>query len=107
MKKPASASRVTLKDIARAAGVSHVAVSLALRNHPRIGEATRERIQSMAREMGYQPNPMAAGLAQFKRDSKIKPIHSALAWLNVWPDPKKLRSYAEFDRYWLGAKVAA
>jgi DNA-binding LacI/PurR family transcriptional regulator len=57
--------------------------------------------------MGYQPNPMGTGLAQFKRSSNIKPIQAALAWLNFWPDPKHLRSFAEFDRYWQGANAAA
>ena len=40
--------RVPLRDIARELGVSHVTVSLALRNHPRISEATRSRVQLKA-----------------------------------------------------------
>ena len=107
MPPPKSTSPVTLKDIARVIGITHGAVSLALRNSPRIGEATRKRVQALAQEMGYQPNSMAAGLAQLKRNSTVKPIHAALAWLNFWPDSKKLRSYTEFDSYWQGARACA
>ena len=53
---------VTIKDIARAAGVSHPTVSRALNNHPAISEATRERIIKLAKEMGYVPNATARGL---------------------------------------------
>ena len=53
---------VTIKDIARAAGVSHPTVSRALNNHPAISEATRERIIELAKQMGYVPNAAARGL---------------------------------------------
>jgi LacI family transcriptional regulator len=100
-------SRVTLKDIARKLGLSHGAVSLALRNSNEIALATRERVQATAREMGYQPNAMAAGLAQFKRNSTSKPINATLGWLNFWADPKKLHSFKEFECYWQGAQASA
>jgi LacI family transcriptional regulator len=102
-----SSSRVTLRDIAKAIGLSHAAVSLALRNSPEVGLDTRKRVQTVAREMGYQPNAMAAGLAKFKQDSKVKPIHNSLAWLNFWPEPARLRGFREFDRYWQGAASSA
>lgn len=53
---------VTIKDIARAAGVSHTTVSRALRGHPAINADTAARIQSLARELGYVPNKVARGL---------------------------------------------
>jgi DNA-binding LacI/PurR family transcriptional regulator len=53
---------VTIKDIARATGVSHTTVSRALRNHPAIASSTTSRIQSMARQMGYLPSAVARGL---------------------------------------------
>src|SRR5579862_2848124 len=107
MPSPGSKRRVTLKDIAHAAGLTHGAVSLALRNSPRISEATRKRVQKMARKMGYQPNAMAIGLAQFKRTSSTAPIQAAIAWLNFWPDPKDLRRVPLFDANWRGAVEAA
>lgn len=46
--------------IAAEAGVSRAAVSMALRNHPRIPQPTRERIQSIANKLGWKPNPLLA-----------------------------------------------
>jgi len=53
---------VTIKDIARAAGVSHSTVSRALKGDPRISQETTERIQRLAEEMGYRPSAVAQSL---------------------------------------------
>ncbi len=53
---------VSIKDIARAAGVSHSTVSRALRDSPLVSEETRARIQALAREMGYTPDAIAQSL---------------------------------------------
>jgi LacI family transcriptional regulator len=54
---------VRLKDIARDLGVSVVTVSKVLRGSPDIGEATRKRVLKRMKELNYQPNMMARGLA--------------------------------------------
>lgn len=51
-----------MKHLAEAAGVSVMTVSRALKNHPRQSKSTRERIQQLAREMGYRPHPYVAAL---------------------------------------------
>nr|NIP23030.1 LacI family transcriptional regulator [Phycisphaerae bacterium]NIR62402.1 LacI family transcriptional regulator [candidate division Zixibacteria bacterium]NIU12624.1 LacI family transcriptional regulator [candidate division Zixibacteria bacterium]NIW43407.1 LacI family DNA-binding transcriptional regulator [Gammaproteobacteria bacterium]NIX26845.1 LacI family DNA-binding transcriptional regulator [Phycisphaerae bacterium] len=53
---------VTIKDIARAAGVSHTTVSRALREHPAISDKTTHRIKQLAAELGYVPSAAARGL---------------------------------------------
>ena len=53
---------VSMKDISAACGVSVATVSKALNNHSDIGEATKEKIRKMAKEMGYFPNSMARAL---------------------------------------------
>jgi LacI family transcriptional regulator/LacI family repressor for deo operon, udp, cdd, tsx, nupC, and nupG len=53
---------VTIKDIARVAGVSHTTVSRALKNHPAISRETTQRIQQLARQMGYIPSAVAQSL---------------------------------------------
>ena len=53
---------VSIKDIARAAGVSHSTVSRALSDSPLVSTTTKERIQLLAREMGYSPDAQARSL---------------------------------------------
>lgn len=64
------AARVSIEDIARAGGVSHSTVSRALRDHPQISSATRERLQRLAAELGYTPNGVAQSL-QGRRTNSV------------------------------------
>jgi LacI family transcriptional regulator len=54
--------RVTLQIIADHLDVSTATVSLALRGSPLVADATKQRVQKMAREMGYSYNRSAASL---------------------------------------------
>jgi len=54
---------VRLKDIARDLGVSVVTVSKVLRGNADIGDETRRRVLKRMKELNYQPNMMARGLA--------------------------------------------
>jgi LacI family transcriptional regulator/LacI family repressor for deo operon, udp, cdd, tsx, nupC, and nupG len=53
---------VTIKDIAKAAGVSHTTVSRALRGNPAISNTTTARIERLAQDMGYVPSAVAQSL---------------------------------------------
>ena len=53
---------VTVKDIAKKAGVSHSTVSRALRSNPLISDETTQRIQKIAVELGYLPSAAARTL---------------------------------------------
>lgn len=54
---------MSMKEIAEMAGVSKQAVSAALRGKPNISVRTRERIQRIARQIGYEPHGPASALA--------------------------------------------
>ncbi len=54
--------RVTIVDIAHKAGVSRGAVSLALNGRPGLSTVTRERILSIAKEIGWYPSSAARAL---------------------------------------------
>ena len=54
--------RVSIKDIAKTANVSHSTVSRALSDSPLISTETKARIQRLAREMGYTPDAIARSL---------------------------------------------
>ena len=53
---------VSMKDIARACGVSVAPVSMALNGQPDIGEETRARVCRMAEKLGYMTNSAARAL---------------------------------------------
>lgn len=55
-------TRPTIKDVARAAGVSPTTVSHALSGKRVVNKETADRIRSIAEEIGYRPNPIASGL---------------------------------------------
>ncbi|MBN8964400.1 MAG: LacI family DNA-binding transcriptional regulator [Rhizobiales bacterium] len=52
----------TLKDVARAAGVSYQTVSRAINGYPEISPATREKILRITKRLGYRPNRLAGSL---------------------------------------------
>ncbi len=54
--------KVTIKDIARMANVSHTTVSRALNDKSRIRNETKEKILAIVRELNYQPNFIARSL---------------------------------------------
>ena len=56
------AKRVTIREVADAAGVSPAAVSYALRGIQVSGE-TQERVRKVADDLGYEANPIARALA--------------------------------------------
>lgn len=64
--KKAASMATTMKDVARRAGVDVSTVSLAINNDPRIRPETRERILSIATELGYRKNHLARGLRSGK-----------------------------------------
>lgn len=53
---------ITIKDVAREAGVSHTTVSRSLHGHPAIPDDTANRIKKIANELGYVPSAVARGL---------------------------------------------
>ena len=54
---------VTIKDIAKESGFSLSTVSLVLNNHPRISQATRDRVMAVVKKYNFYPNSAARGLA--------------------------------------------
>jgi LacI family transcriptional regulator len=56
--------KVTIRDVAAAAGVSHQTVSRVINNRPDVAEETRRRVRQVIEELSYQPSAIARSLIQ-------------------------------------------
>jgi LacI family transcriptional regulator len=59
-----SNKRATIKNVAKAAGVSTQTVSRVINDRPDVSPETRERIQQIIEDMDYQPSALARSLIQ-------------------------------------------
>ncbi|MCW9707160.1 LacI family DNA-binding transcriptional regulator [Fodinibius salsisoli] len=75
----------TIYDIARQAGVSIATVSRVFNESPNVSSKTRKKVQNVAKEMGYQPQGMAQGLARRKKNviMAVVPLLSNYFFLQV------------------------
>jgi LacI family transcriptional regulator len=56
--------KVTIKDVARAAGVSTQTVSRVINNRPDVSSETRKHVQNVIENLGYAPNVIARSLSR-------------------------------------------
>src|SRR5574341_259617 len=61
--------RVTIKEVARKAGVSPATVSRALNDVGPVDEATRRRVQRIAKKLHYSPNAVGRSLSTKRTDA--------------------------------------
>ena len=97
----------SLARIAEEAGVSRAAVSMALRHHPRIPVATRERIQAIAEKLGWKPNPLLAEAMSAIRAGQPPTEHVTLAWVTTYPERDAWKESHFFRRLYDGCKARA
>ena len=62
-------SQVTIKDIARALGISASTVSRALKDHPDISRDTKDAVNDLAKKLRYKPNAVALSLKNSKTNT--------------------------------------
>jgi DNA-binding LacI/PurR family transcriptional regulator len=67
--KKKSAAHVTIHEMARRLGISAASVSYALNGRPGVGEATRERVLALARELDWHPSSSARALSRSRTDT--------------------------------------
>ena len=91
--------RTTLADVAKKAGVHVTTVSLALRNHPRLPQTTRERIRKLADKMGYRPDPLLQALVAYRGKTTPRRNPPTLAYVTNWDSRwgwKKVTAHPDF-----------
>ncbi len=84
MTPPRPRRPLTLRDVSEASGVSEMTVSRVLRNRGDVSAATREKVLTAAKTLGYVPNKIAGGLAS-QRVNLVAVVIPSLSNL-VFPD---------------------
>jgi DNA-binding LacI/PurR family transcriptional regulator len=100
-------SRVTMSTIAARAGVSKNTVSLALRHDPQIPPVTRQRIERLARELGYAKNPVVAQLMTELRKAHPAEHRRTFALLNANLDSRAFTRHPTVPSYVAGCRRRA
>ena len=80
-----SPQHVSLAAIAEKAFCSRATVSLALRDDPSIPKTTRDRIQTLAKRMNYQPNPYLSRLLAETARTRHGNRGAVIAYLDTQP----------------------
>lgn len=102
-----SSKPVTLQVIADRAGVTRALVSMALRNSPKVAKDTRERIQKIAVELGYQMNPMVRALMTSLRLRRETRYQATLAFITQFPEANSWQKLRTYPHYFSGARERA
>jgi DNA-binding LacI/PurR family transcriptional regulator len=77
---------LTIRTIAKAAGVSPMTVSLALRDHPSAALATRIHVKRIANKLGYRPDPTISRLMTHLRTQRTHRLQAAMCCLSTFAD---------------------
>jgi LacI family transcriptional regulator len=99
--------RITLADVALKAGVHVTTVSLAIRNNPRIPDATRERIRALATEMGYAPDPMLRALVSYRSRNMKRRNSPTIAYVTNWKTKWGWKTITAHPEFYAGAESKA
>ena len=99
--------RVTLRDIAEEAQVSVMSVSLALRGQGRLLRSTRQRIQEIAKRLGYRPDPALSALVYHRNEAKDRTEFCTVAFLTSMPTRHGWRDVRYIREYYDGAYARA
>ncbi|MDR1279825.1 MAG: LacI family transcriptional regulator [Opitutaceae bacterium] len=100
-------SPLSIRDLAARLGISRSAVSMALRNHPRVSAATRQRVQAEAARLGYRPNAMVTALMAQIRTRRVKRSGEVIAFLTAWHNADEWRKRTPFLGTFEGASEQA
>lgn len=93
----------TVRQLAALAGVSRTTVSLALRNHPSLPAATRNRIQKLAAAHGYRQDPVVSTLMAQLRTSRAKRSVERIAYFTTWDTRDGWKKSPNENNFYLGA----
>lgn len=95
--------RVTVKQIAEAAGVSTGTASYALRGSKFVSSKTAEKVKKVAQELGYMPDPSIGMAMSAIRKGRIVGHGDKLAFITAFEKKESWHHKPIMQNYWLGA----
>lgn len=74
---------ITIKDVAKKVGVTPTTVSMALKNDPRISDATKNRVLEAVKDLNYYPNHIGQSLVKGRTDTIAVVSNLFFAWFKM------------------------
>ena len=102
-----TAKTITLKDIAKASGVSVMTVSRVLRKQANISPETQQKVQTVADKLGYRPNPMISALMTYRRAGRAERDYSTLGYITNFPTRDGWKHNNLYKQFFQGASESA
>ena len=90
---------VSIRRIAEKLGISKSAVSLALKDSPRIKKETVLRVKKAAEELGYRKNSMVSNMMSHMRKSSVGNFRETIALLNGNRDKNAFKNHSTLPIY--------
>ncbi len=100
-------ARVTMAEVAAAAGVSASTVCRALSSHPQIPPETRDRVRAVATRMGYKVDPLLSALASRRRGKVEGSEATTIAYVTKFDTALGWRKNPYYRRLFDGAGARA
>lgn len=99
--------RITVKEVAIAAGVSVATASNALRKIGVTSAQTIEKVQKVAQRMGYLPDPAVSAVMTSIRRGQMSGHGNVIAYITAYPNKSEWQAAPTLLRYWKGANERA
>jgi LacI family transcriptional regulator len=98
---------MSVRRIAKLAGLSPAAVSMALHDHPKISSATRRRVRAIARRLSYKPNVKVAELMGQIRSGSAAKITACLGVISFYESERPWAKSLHLGRMYEGMRKRA
>ncbi|MDR1280410.1 MAG: LacI family DNA-binding transcriptional regulator [Opitutaceae bacterium] len=97
-----------MRELAAQLGISRTTVALALRRHPSVAAATRDRVLAVAQTAGYRKNPLVNALmSQVRQRQRLKPSGEVVAFLTSFSTEDDWRRHPSHVQQFEGARERA
>lgn len=102
-----SNSRTTLRDVAKAAGVSHMTVLRTVEGSPLVAPKTAKRVRHYLKKLDYRRDPVLSALSAYRRTGKARASGHVLAFIACDGSEysKKVLQGLQDEATWLGYGV--